>query len=242
MSNIKQNLSVFQNPNQFASVLLVAFVDHFGLDALLGEVDAAEVEKQQWSPHTISLELAQEIGHVLPENVDKLMTAVELIKTDNFYVSVPNFIRICNTLSDSPSNGQFDPAETDEIIWGILESMIITGELAQFSPEIKGYILEAVNQDGLSSLPATIKLAVPEYQDAFNTGIADDTVDTDMFDMATGVAESTAEEISTATNKRLNALVRDLLGLRLNNAASSNWVESVIDELQNMHKLTDNPV
>lgn len=171
---MKNILDVFGRDEQFATVLMVAFTDFYGGYPLFGDPDDDEPNKRSWSPHTIALEIAQDSGGLRPENLDKLMAAAEISTTNHFSDNVSDFIRLCNILSDSPTDGTFDPAEPREIVWGIFESLIINGGLEPLSNEIKGYITAAINESGLSEVPLFLRYVVPELADKFNTTITTD--------------------------------------------------------------------
>jgi len=226
---MKNILDVFGRDEQFATVLMVAFTDFYGGYPLFGDPDDDEPNKRSWSPHTIALEIAQDSGGLRPENLDKLMAAAEISTTNHFSDNVSDFIRLCNILSDSPTDGTFDPAEPREIVWGIFESLIINGGLEPLSNEIKGYITAAINEYGLSEVPPFLRYVVPELADKFNTTI---TTDPAMFDLAKGAAEGAQSDIDEFCHARLVQLVSELDNLPLKTKGTRSWLFALNEVLQ----------
>ena len=106
---------MWRSPETFASVLLAVYLDRFGTEAL------------DWDPTTATLEIEQEFDVDLPQDsLDKLMVAVQILTTDRFYKSLPDFITFCNVLSgDDYRPDMWDPADAEEVAWGVTEAMII---------------------------------------------------------------------------------------------------------------------
>ena len=115
MEPTKHQKLLLLNPDLAATGLLIIVMDRLGSDVL------------QWDPETISLELSQELGVELPPaNFNKLMAAIELVTSDVFYTSLPDFIRLCNVLYNGTLSAlAFDPADAAEIAWGITEALLI---------------------------------------------------------------------------------------------------------------------
>ena len=83
-----QLATLLADPDSFALTLITIFVDTYGMEALA------------WAPETVRLEIIDDFQVDLPqENFDKLMAAMHLSQTDEFYVSLPTFIEICNVLN-----------------------------------------------------------------------------------------------------------------------------------------------
>src|SRR4051812_29132260 len=108
---------VLQDPESYATTLLVLLVDRFGTEAL------------SWAPETIRTEMASEYGVALPPACfDRLMAAVTVITTDYFYKSLTRFIDLCNVLSFGGTfdPSVFDPADPYECAWGISEALLLS--------------------------------------------------------------------------------------------------------------------
>jgi hypothetical protein len=100
----------------FASVLLTLFIDKFGTEGL------------QWDPATIAMEIEEDFHVELPQqSMDKLMVAIQLLTTDRFFKSLPDFINFCNILDgDTYNPDMWDPADAEEVAWGITEALLIS--------------------------------------------------------------------------------------------------------------------
>jgi len=135
---------LFQSEDAFASALLAAFLQVFDNDAM------------QWSPKTIQLELRDELGVTLsPENLAKLLVAINIITTDDFHTRLPRFIFSCNVLSGTLPD-EFDPADPAECAWGLTEAWLLwppetEEEKANWlSAEIQYYIGAMLDEYGIT--------------------------------------------------------------------------------------------
>ena len=218
-------LELFKKEGVFTTTLFTLFVDHFGSEVLTGDED------ERWDPDTIELELEQLTGSFLDENLDKLMTAAELYTTDNFTRSVTDFIRICNTLADSPAGDMFDPAEPDEMAWALLEATILTGDFEQFSEEIQGYIAETCKESGLAQVPDILAAAAPAVAQEFfdPTGITDDD-DPNLSEAIVSVATQRVADIEAWTADRFDRLFRELYSLHLTHTKDPRWVVNLMKQ------------
>jgi hypothetical protein len=141
------------HPDTFATVLVIILIDEYGTEAL------------NWDPTTIAMELKDDFQVALPqENFDRLMIGIHLLITDEFFWSTPNFIETCNILSgDLYDPRTWDPADTEEIAWGITEAMLLSppeNEEEPFTPEIRAYIGEILDQEGIINPPDVLKIAL----------------------------------------------------------------------------------
>ena len=85
MPNDPMLKAMWKSPQTFASVLLTVFLDRFGVEGL------------QWDPGTITLEVEEEFDVDLPQaSLDKLLVAINLVTSDAFYRSLPDFVMFCN--------------------------------------------------------------------------------------------------------------------------------------------------
>ncbi len=142
-------MNVFQNPDAIATSLLLEFATKYGLSPLIDND-----QDERWDPTTIQLNIVEDYGGLAPWNLAKLMTAVELILTDNFESSLPDFIRIVSILSDEASD-EFDLIDPYEIAWANIEAQLIRGasKASDFSAEIRAFVVERLKQTGTQFSP-----------------------------------------------------------------------------------------
>lgn len=211
---------------RLATTLLVSFIDTFGHQPILGTDD------ERWAPQTLSLEIAQMAGKLRPQNLDKLMAAVEVITTDSFTTSLPDFIRLCNLFADSPTDGTFDPAEPHEIAWALVETGVLLGGDAppQFSPEIQGYVANALKDMGMTTTPAVFSSIVANPQTAWHNAEAL-TDDPEMFAAAQGVEEGRVAEVDNFVMERFQRLLTEIDALNLRTPRAVHWRQQVGKEL-----------
>lgn len=206
MSNFQQKIrSVLLDPNSFATTLLVATWDRYGPDLA------------SWSPETLRMELDQDFSMTMPKaNFDRLMAAISLIASDEFYVNLPAFIRTCNILSgDDFDPLTFDPADGDEMAWGITEAMLIhPGEGDEpFDEEIRWYIGSVLDLEGVVNPPDVLQIALREpRKQNIPSEFADDP---EMFQGLWESQNSRSEEIKQIVAANLQELLNQVTRLPL---------------------------
>ena len=85
MSNLAEALT---GSGTYTTVLITIFVETYGTEGF------------QWSPETIQMELEEDFNVTMPRaNLDRLMTGINLLLSDDFYKSLPDFVNYCNILS-----------------------------------------------------------------------------------------------------------------------------------------------
>lgn len=148
---------VLTDPDAFATTLVTLLLDQYGGEAL------------SWAPETIRMQLAEDFGAQMPRaNFDRLMAAVVVLTTDNFFTSLPDFIELCNVLSGSAASPDvFDPADPLECAWGITEALLLSPPDEEdyaaggpFSDEICRYVGEVLNQYGYATPPDVLRIAM----------------------------------------------------------------------------------
>lgn len=192
-----------QSENTFATVLLGLAAHVYGDDFI------------KWSPDTLLMEFQDDFNAELPQvNVDKLNAAIALLTTDRFYNSTPDFIDLCNALAGTPLNlNMFDPADSYEMTWGILEAKIIWSEPIPFSQEILGYIETTLEEEGLIRSPKLLEPIVPSYKLDVDQTLFDE--DAAMFAAAYQTQQAKTADIDQAVFAALQALVSQLEDLHL---------------------------
>jgi len=211
---------MWKSPQTFATVLITVFLDRFGTEALM------------WDPSTIALEVEEEFDVELPQrSFDKLMTAISMLTTDRFYKSLPDFITACNVLSgDTYDPNTFDPADGEEIAWGITEGVLICppedDDQEPFSDEIRAYIGAALDAEGIINPPDILRIALRSAN--VSTSLDDFSDDPAMFNAIYDLEASKTGEINATIKDRTITLYNQLAALKLQNGST----EKVLAALQ----------
>lgn len=209
----------------FASVLLTLFIDKFGTEAL------------QWDPSTIIMEIEEDFDVDLSQqSMDKLMTAIQLLTTDRFFKSLPDFINFCNILcGDTYSPETFAPADAEEVAWGITEALLITppddDDEEPFSNEIRAYIGSALDSEGIINPPDILRIALRTARVSPNVGDFSD--DPAMFNAIYDMEEGKKEDINQTIVMKTKLLAAQLAALNLENGKTQQVAEMLQQSLQN---------
>lgn len=151
---------VWTSPDSFATTLLTLFIDTYG------------TEGTTWSPETVLLQVEEDFQIPLPQtNYDRLLAGINLLTTDSFYQSLPDFITWCNILAGDSYNPElWDPADAGEIAWGITEAMLLAppDEDEPFADDIRAYIGAVLDQEGIIDPPDVLRLAIRDRNPSMN--------------------------------------------------------------------------
>jgi len=196
----------------FASVLLTMFIDRFGLEAL------------SWDPTTISMEIEDEFDVDLPQlALDKLMVSIQILTTDRFYKSLPDFISFCNVLSGDPYRpDMWDPADAEEVAWGVTEALLIyppeDDDPEPFTDEIRAYIGAVLDSEGLVNPPDILRIALRQAR--VSPAIGDFSDDPMMFNAVYDLEEGKRQDIEQSIRFQTKLLVAQLRALNLKNGSA----------------------
>jgi hypothetical protein len=197
------------NPDTFSVILLTLFLDAFGTEAL------------QWDPATVALEIEDEFNVDLPQTaLDKLMVAIQILTTDRFYRSLPDFISFCNVLDGEEYRPDvFDPADAEEVAWGITEAALINppedAEEATFSDEIRAYIGTVLDNEGILNPPDILRIALRSAR--ISPALEDFSDDPMMFNAVYDLEAGKTEDINRTIVLRTKMLAAQLQALNLKN-------------------------
>lgn len=214
MRNITQE--AWTSQETFATVLLTLFLDRFGMEAL------------EWDPATITLEVEEEFNVDLPQlSLDRLLVAIQIVTTDRFYKSLPDFIAFCNTLDGEEYNPNvFDPADAEEVAWGITEALMLSppddDDKEPFTNEIRSYIGAVLDSEGIINAPDVLQIALRRAR--ISPNIEDFSDDPDMFSAVYELEEGKKEDINQAIKLKLQLLVAQLSALNLENGNTAEVV------------------
>lgn len=224
MPNDKILKEMWKSPKTFASVLLIVFLDRFGVEAL------------DWDPATISMEIEEEFGVDLPQaTLDKLIVAINILTSDRFYRSLPDFIIFCNVLSgDTYRPDMFDPADSVEIAWGITEGLLIAPpeeqEQEPFNEEIRAYIGAVLDAEGIINAPDILKIALRR---ANVSNAADEfSDDPDMFNAIYDVEAGKSADINGEIKERAVMLAEQLSALQLANGTTTAVAQKLLASVE----------
>jgi hypothetical protein len=203
--------------NTLTTTLVAMFVDTYGTEGF------------SWDPETIALELQDDFNVDLPApNFSRLMTGIKLLTTDEFYQNLRDFIEYCNIMSGSIA-GTFDPADVDEIAWGITEAMLLAppddDDEEPFHPEVLAYIGEMTKREGLINPPDILRIGT-RNDDALSRVQAGFTDDPTMFGAIFEIEQGQTDEINEMVKGRLRMLVQQLESLDLKNGDTADIAKS----------------
>jgi len=207
MANAAQE--AWKSRDTFASVLLTLFMDKFGTEALT------------WDPTTITLEIEDEFDVELPQlPLDKLLVGIQILTTDRFYKSLPDFISFCNVLSgDTYRPDMWDPADAEEVAWGVTEALLIyppeDNDDEPFSDEIRAYIGATLDREGLINPPDILRIALRQAR--VSPSIDDFSDDPTMFNAVYDLEEGKRADIENTIRMRTKMLAAQFRALKLDN-------------------------
>ncbi len=201
----------------FASVLLTLFLDKFGTEAL------------DWDPATITLEVEEEFNVELPQlALDKLLVAIQILTTDSFFKSLPDFIDFCNVLGGATYRpDMWDPADAEEVAWGITEALLISPpeeeDKEPFNEEIRSYIGAVLDSEGIINPPDILRVALRAAR--VSPSIEDFSDDPAMFNAVYDLEAGKTENINQSIRMKTELLVAQLAALNLENGNTQQVVE-----------------
>jgi len=199
----------WKSRDTFASVLLTLYMDKFGTEGLT------------WDPTTITLEIEDEFNVDLPQlSLDKLIVGIQLLTTDRFYKSLPDFISFCNVLSgDTYRPDMWDPADAEEVAWGVTEALLIyppeDDDDEPFTDEIRAYIGATLDREGLINPPDILRIALRQAR--VSPSIDDFSDDPTMFNAIYDLEEGKRADIENTIRMRTKMLAAQFRALKLEN-------------------------
>jgi hypothetical protein len=208
----------------FASVLLTLFLDRFGVEAL------------EWEASTIALEIEEEFDVELPQlSLDRLLVAIQILTTDRFHKSLPDFVEFCNVLDgDTYTPQTFDPADAEEVAWGITEAMLIAppedDDAEPFTREIRAYIGAVLDREGIINAPDVLRIALRAAR--VSPSIGDFSDDPEMFSAIYDVEAQKTEEINETIRTKTKILAAQLAALQLTNGNTQSVAQLLHDASQ----------
>lgn len=207
----RASLRAYENPQSFATTLLLAFMSRYGSEGL------------EWTPQTIQDEIRDDYGILLtPGNFNRLMAGIAILTSDRFYKSLPDFIALANVLSGGTLDPlTFDPVDALEAAWAISEAVLIERLFLDpskepddepFTTEIRAYLGKVLDDEGIIRAPDVLQLAI---RDGDPEGKALESASEDP-DLASAIMETEAsktDEIVMLVKERFQLLLQQLAAL-----------------------------
>jgi hypothetical protein len=206
----------------FATTLLVLVVDTYGTECF------------EWSPETLVLELTDDFDVSIPApNLHRLLTAIEIVTSDSFYQSLPDFVQHCNILcGDIYDPNQWDPADANEVAWGVTEALMLSPPEGEepFTEEITAYIGSVLDDEGIINPPDVLKIATRDRDvTGFVAGeFSDDPI---MFNAVHDFESSKTEDINRMIRSGLQRLAAQLESLPVRSGETKNAVQQMLQNL-----------
>jgi hypothetical protein len=220
----KQLSKAWTDEDSFATTMLMVLIDKYGTEAL------------EWAPQTLVMEIEEDYGVDLPKpNVDRLMTAIDILTSDNFYNSLPDFINQCNILSgDTYDPRVWDPADAGEIAWGITEALLIEPPDGEdpFSEEIRAYIGATLDVEGIIQPPDVLKIAIRDAEDLVGQISGEFSDDPAMFGAIYEFENAKTQDINQYVKSNLLKLANQLEQLPLRIGSTAGVVQKVFQTLK----------
>ena len=206
MGKQKRAREVWTDPDMHALPLLTLFLDTYTADGLY------------WDPKTIEMEIEDDFQiQIPPKNFDKLMGAIVVLTTDDFYWSLPDFVYLCNVFSgDTHDPEVFDPADSSEIAGGLTAALLISPpeEDDPFKPEILGYIAEVLRNEGIVTPPDVLRIAQQELGHNRPDEFSDDPL---LFEMIYKLEQEKTNAVNQYVKQNLAELIQQMSRLPLVN-------------------------
>lgn len=191
---------VWLDREMFSLPLLTMFLDMYGVEGL------------SWTPETIQMEIEQDIGSELPDEVyDRLMTGINILTDNSFFNSVYDFARMCVILSGHhiPANMMILP-DSDDCAWGITEAILISppedDNQEPFSKEIIAFLGYVLDREGIITPPDVLRIAVrdSDLSEHVNYNYSDDP------ELFSGIQKFELDK-TNSINKMIKSNMRKLL-------------------------------
>jgi len=211
------------DPQSFATTLLLLFVDAYGTEGC------------NWHHETILAEIQDDFRVQLPQgNFDRLMVAIGLLTTDDFYRSAVDFVVWCNVLNGDRIGTSWDDADSSEVAWGVTEAIIIDEpeEAEPFSDEIRAYIGAVLDREGIITPPDILQLGLRGTKNLVATVQGEYSDDPVMFSAIYDFERSKTDAVNMYIRQRLQLLGQQLESLPIRSGSTRGVLKRVFQALQ----------
>lgn len=144
--------NIFQDPDTFASIVILYLVDQYTVDVL------------DWDLETIAMEVKDDFGtEINPAVLDKIAVGQLLLNTNMFHQSLPDFINFCNVMNnESGLKEAWSPADSYEMAWAVAEEKLLVNEEDEFNSEILAYMTTVLRDEGVVTPPDSLSFIPAE--------------------------------------------------------------------------------
>jgi hypothetical protein len=206
---------VLEDPDTYATTLLVVVLDRLGTEAL------------EWHPETLQMEIREQFGVDLSKNAkDRLMAAIAVVTTNYFWRDVRRFIELCNIFAgDDFDPTVFNPADSAEMAWGVAEASLLSPpeESQPFHPDVQQYVGKMLAEEGYVRAPNVLSFALADdVSGQISDAYADDP---EMFGAIWKHQESKSQELDFLVQENLQELFQQLSGLPLQEGSTDNLLQ-----------------
>lgn len=196
-------------------------------------IDLYGTEALTWDLETIKMELEDDLRVKLNDDiVSKIAVGIQLITTDRFYVSTPDFIHFCNVINDEKGLPDvWSPADAYEIAWAIVEvSLLDPPETAweqALNPEILAYIAIVLRDAGISTPPDSLKFIPSDLLLGPDIGkLSDDPV---LFEAAYAESTDASDMLENYVNEQTYELLEELQDLQLRVGSTETVIKQLME-------------
>lgn len=203
----KSKQDFLKKPDPSMTGLMLVVIDEYGTEAL------------DWDPETIKMELEDDYHVELSSStLDKICVGAQLLTTQKFYKSLPDFNNFCNILSDDDSSyGIWAPADAYDITGAMAEVLLLAPpkepkEIA-FDPEIIGYIVVALRNAHILTPPECLSFIPSKELAIKEIGSLSD--DNDMFSAGYETGIENSQDLQDYEVKVLAKIMYELNELKL---------------------------
>lgn len=228
---------ILEREDVCGSVLLVYGLDTFG-PKMMGQDKEEDNYGEPWDPYTLELEYHSACGVQLsPTALDRLMAAISIVTSDDFFQSAARFIPIANVLAGDDFDPQtFDMADPEESSWAVVESLMLSppdngqDAAAVFGDEVKGYLGLMLREYGYMTPPRWLSF-VKVPGNVTRDDIASDPAMANEFFMN---QDSQNAAIDEAVRNRLLSMAEQLQGLKLATGQTDKFAEHLLQQARNL--------
>lgn len=211
----------WEKPDLYATCLLLLFLDQFQDQGENENPDLPHSPCTDWDPETIGLSLQELNIQLTAAAMSRLLVAIQIFSSNRFRQDLPTFNQFCNVLSgDVLTNDAFDPADLDEVAWGLTEAYLISvpdkNDPNPYSEDVKSFVARLVDDAGLMSTPSILQLGEPTEQRSLPAEFTDDPT---MFSAIYAAEDQKNNDLSELLRDRLSLLLAQIQQLPLRNGS-----------------------
>lgn len=219
---------LLESGEAYATTMLVLCWDAFCNHGERGD------DWMQWHPAAMRTNVQEHFGVKLPEiTFDRLMAAISVLTTDEFFQNLRSFIPLANVLAGSEFDPEtFDPADSAECAWAVTEALLLSPpeddqQQPVFSDEIRKYIGRVLHNEGYVKPPDVLKIAIDgDFSAQVTYDFSDDP---EMFGMIHHVQTGKTDDIERVVRESLLELALQLKTLPLRHGHTAG-VEALVQK------------